>query len=888
MKIIRLILNNFANISTGMKLKKLDLDLTKSINRIILLIGKNGSGKTSILSNLHPFAYPGTMDIRNGSDIILPKVDGYKEVHILDDGILYIVKHFYNRSKDSVNVKSFVTKNGVELNPNGNVTSFKELMEMELGLEQDFLKLLRLGSNVTSFIGMKSTERKKFTSALLADVDIYSGYYKKINDDSRVLKTMIRTSSEKLRRLNIDDEDIVTKSLLKMTHTLSALSDKRDSLSMNIGKLKGSMESLYDGSLKELKSEISNLQLEAKRVLKEKESLEKSLDKLNLVFIDDPLSYRKELDDRLSQLEKREAIIVSELTLYINELESLYTQKETKENNLKYIDSEVHIGNLEGLMIDINEEILELKRELGFFDASNAISKEQSLTILNTLKDIRYIILDILALDQRGEIKAFYSYAKGNVKSIVRKKMDIIDKSMLAINMQLNREINEYGKGELLVLYRMCEHEDCPYVRYYNETSGEVVTKRDELKTKLSKLDTERTYYGNISNIDELMTTIGYILKHNSDLFAKSPFRIGHELISQCLLDKTNDPITDMIEKVSDYIAKVECFMEIKEKEATLDGIEKEIEMLKRNSKSLDIIKDDINNILNRISEVSSLIGSRKETKENIINEKDNILDELDILDRYMNLRHQISEKSEEIKNISSAIVSMEGIVSSLVSLDEEHSRLSDSFNDISLEMEQVQKEIDDVRMRLKEYRYLSSELKLLDEKYEDISILKESLSSSTGIPLLFIQLYLRSTRKIVNELLNIVYKGNLEIETFIVNDKEFKIPYTKDGVTVEDVIYASQGEMSFISLVMSLGLIKQSIKKYNILLLDEVDSTLDQESRQLFLSILEIYLDEIGCEQVFMITHNNAFDNYDVDMIITTPSYSIDNFTKVNVVYQR
>ena len=94
MRITRLILVNFVNIYTGMKLKKLDLDLSKSINRIILLIGKNGSGKTSILSNLHPFAYPGTMDIRNNTDMILKDNDGYKEIHILDDDNMYIIKHW--------------------------------------------------------------------------------------------------------------------------------------------------------------------------------------------------------------------------------------------------------------------------------------------------------------------------------------------------------------------------------------------------------------------------------------------------------------------------------------------------------------------------------------------------------------------------------------------------------------------------------------------------------------------------------------------------------------------------------------------------------------------------------------------------------------------------
>ena len=888
MRITRLILVNFVNIYTGMKLKKLDLDLTKSRNRIILLIGKNGSGKTSILSNLHPFAYPGTMDVRNNTDMILKDHDGYKEIHIIDDGNDYLIKHFYTRTKDSRAVKSFISKNGTELNPNGNVTSFKELIELELGLEQDFLKLLRLGSNVTSFISMKSTERKKFTSSLLSDVDIFSGFYKKVNDDSRVLKNMIKTSSEKLRRLGIDDQKTTALSLTRMTKNLSSLSDRKNDITMEMGKIKGNMESLYSNTLSELKLEISNIESNIKTVEKEKRNLERALESIN---VDPNKNIEKErirLDKELSNLKTQEAIIVSELTLYLNELDNLYSQKETKEENLKYIDSESHIQKLEEMERIIQEEIDELKRELKDFNIDTAISKEESLTILNSLKDIREIILEIFSLDQRGEIKAFFSYAKGNVKSIVRKKIEIIDKNMLSINMQLNQEINEYGKNELLVLYQLCEHDDCPYIKYYNNTSGEVVTKRDELKKRLSKLDTERTYYSNISGIDDLMATISYILKHIHDVVQRSPFKVDYTLIAECLNNKTTDPITNMNWTISNYISQVECYNEIKEKMIKSEDISKEIEMLKRNSKSLNILKEDISSILNRINDVTSVIAERKASKEDIISKKDEISDAIKDIENFMDIRHQVEVKQSELLSLNQALETNKSIIGYLAELSTKYDNLNDLFNDTSYEMEELQNQIDDIRMRLREHDSLTNELKVLDEQYDEIEIIKESLSSNKGIPLLFVQLYLRSTRKFVNELLNIVYKGSLEIEKFDVDDKEFSIPYTKDGITADDVIYASQGEQSFISLCLSLALIKQSINKYNILLLDEVDSTLDEESRPLFLTILETYLDEINCEQVFMITHNNAFDNYDIDMIITTPDKKIDNFKKVNILYKR
>ena len=54
-----------------------------------------------------------------------------------------------------------------------NVLNYKN----ELDIEMDYLKLARLGSNVTNFIDLKTTERKSFMGKLLDEVDIYLKYF---------------------------------------------------------------------------------------------------------------------------------------------------------------------------------------------------------------------------------------------------------------------------------------------------------------------------------------------------------------------------------------------------------------------------------------------------------------------------------------------------------------------------------------------------------------------------------------------------------------------------------------------------------------------------------------------------------------------------------------
>ena len=95
MKILYIQLKNFASIKTAMKADSIKIDFTKCKNKIVLLTGANGSGKTSILSCLHPFATNGNLDVRSDQPLVEVGSEGYKEIHIEDDGNLYIIKHFY-------------------------------------------------------------------------------------------------------------------------------------------------------------------------------------------------------------------------------------------------------------------------------------------------------------------------------------------------------------------------------------------------------------------------------------------------------------------------------------------------------------------------------------------------------------------------------------------------------------------------------------------------------------------------------------------------------------------------------------------------------------------------------------------------------------------------
>ena len=161
----------------------------------------------------------------------------------------------------------------------------------------------------------------------------------------------------------------------------------------------------------------------------------------------------------------------------------------------------------------------------------------------------------------------------------------------------------------------------------------------------------------------------------------------------------------------------------------------------------------------------------------------------------------------------------------------------------------------------------LSKKRKELEKSYAKLKLIKDALDPKSGIPLIFIKSYLGKTELIANELLRIAFNGKFEIH-FHSSAKEFFIQVSADGEPIEDIKLASQGEVALTTISISLALIEQYTGQFNILSLDEMDGALDESNREAFISILDSQIRKLGIDQVFIISHNNAFDNVPMNII--------------------
>ena len=429
MKINYLILENFSNVDTAMNARRIEIDFSEVKNKIILLIGPNGSGKTSLLSLLTPFATVGGLDIRNSSNLILEGKNGYKEIEITNKDDTYVIKHFYTPKKpDGHSVKSYIMKNGNELNPNGNVSSFKEYVKDELNVELDYLKLIRLGSNVTSMIDLSETERKTFMNKLLSDADIFLNFFKKVNNDLKQLKEMISHAIDKQNRLGVVSIDDMSDTIDNYTDQMIIKQKEYDELTNKISVSQHIIDNIEDSySLKTRLSEMQRKLNKMRSILEKKdyESTDPEFYNKELIELDKDNVKRQTQNDALLILIQSYLTRVDELSETKHQLEIQYEKEQDSDREIKSIENEIKkitidIDNIKKSLTtdkpeitkkELDEFIVFLKNIQQQLDKTYEFGKEPVKKVVKLLKSgknvMSYINTKLLSLDSSDNTDIF-------------------------------------------------------------------------------------------------------------------------------------------------------------------------------------------------------------------------------------------------------------------------------------------------------------------------------------------------------------------------------------------------------------------------------------------------------------------------------------------------
>lgn len=891
MKITYLKMENLKNILAGMGKSKVEIDFSKGKNDKILLLGGNGSGKSIILSSATP--YRGTNDNRS-VDPIEGKT-GKKVIHFDHNGHKYEIEHFYGK-----NNKSYIKKDGRELNENGNIRSFNTVMEEELEISPDYFAIGRLGDNVKNFINYPTAERKKYINKFIPNIDDYLVAYKNSSEKVTLYNKRLKSLNVQLEKYNTLEELLEVKKELEseketLGKEISKMEIQLESILNEIGKLSQDLMDKDNYSTEIIFNKHPQFKEMAGQYLPgvintiEKEALVIQ-DDLDGTYLKYPKLKGKTLEDckeKLNELSNKKKLLDVELENI--EFKVNHYKSQVNDSNSKMAEIKAKLNSFENMDVD---QIIEIKTELEgrYNDRRNLISHIKSDEFPITLEEARLLKDDIKLLkresgrvsESRGDLdeKLFDKY-KFDIDTLIGlyntecDKKDKLEQNIAKLDKEMKEIYKESGLVKILEVSEHHNHaKECPFVPMAMGVQDRI-DGIDGMEEEMKSLHTQLNEVI-IPRIEVIRNHIKYV-KEFKEVIVNSIYNERFEKLGIDKDDYMNTLlVTDsskfdskfaIVDEVIGYYTDLE---EIRTLQTKLESIESKLELNRKIESDRITLNEELNvHDKTRADSLSVLT-------EEINPEKERIEKDIKINTASTRIYEVLEAKLTKLNNIMDVVNELKELSDEMKVIDGKMLELRDQKNQYIVDIDNKNAALNHLIGKLdkanRDYYLVESinkELSDISSIYDKLLAVNTSLDPKKGIPLIFINNYLTDIAERANDLLDMAYKGDFFIK-FEVNEKEFKIIVVKgDGTELEDISLASQGETAMTNTSLSLSMLANITKGYNIMYFDEVDGTLDNENRRNFLSVLDRQIKTLGSEQTFIISHNNEFYSADVDLIL-------------------
>lgn len=862
-KIMRLELHNFARVYSGLGKTKVILDFTNFENPINIFVGANGSGKSSIMRCLHPFAYNNAMGISDTkSKLIMDGRDGKKCIDILLDGKLYTIQHYYKRKKDdSLSIESYIQEDGVELNENGTVTMFKDVVEYKLGVTESYLVLLSVGNSMSSFVDFTSADRKNFATKIFTDLAIFQEYYKKMSGKVRNMKTLLNNVVDKLNKYSGTDKNELKTQLDTVLKSLDQMNSKRSTVLQSIGKIQNQLDTYRDtiDEYKELQGKVSGF-LNDLDSLRKSKTIDKSKAELQKEFT----NLSKSLSDtEIDLVEAR-----TKASSLLDKKESSMTQIRELEDRIRRMETNLDIHEMEELLESIDTKLSNISGI--HIDKFHGVTKDNLIKIQIHLDHMQSMCDRLLTevIDESVILDIYDKFKKDN--NLYKKLEDKFNQTGSKIQnfniVNLTRLISEKKPIVNCDSAKGCSYYEFyqDYIRIINQTEEETNHELNKMKSELSTIEDCMRVTAILSDIMKYIKKHDIILSSPQEIFDPSQFIDDFMYCRDCYNKKT----------LIEYIDQLELLEQKTELLAKRKSVSDNIAQYKSNESIINDMKADIEKHQTTITTLEGEIANYSTSVSVFESEVSIMKRQLDEIEKNLEICNQIDDVMSKLEIIKSRTSNMKDNIDKITSLEERLKEYYTERDSIDRKISELSVMRDKFVIVLNDIETLEQEEIDLREKYDIVSAIRRAVSPTTGIPLEFIETYVkRNMAGKINELLDSVYHGRLRllVEEIVVSDKEFTIPYMKNNSKVSDISTASDGERAILTLAFSLVLIQLSLTKYNIMLIDELDTTLDASTRAKFIGIIQNYMQLIHSDQVFLISHNNMFDMYRVNLIMTS-----------------
>lgn len=865
MKLMKITVKNFDAIYKIMETKHITIDFSSMDSRICILLGPNGSGKTYLLSLMTPFSGVGTLDIRSDLPLIRKGHKGYKLIEYKRMNDRVVIEHFYTPTKDTHSVKSYFKLNDVELNPNGNVSSFLAIVEEEFGLTMDLLKVIRLGNNVSSILRITPTKRKEFIATQLEDISKYleiganaTAYAKKYN---AILNYII----DRITKLNItsipEQEELIKDSKHRYESKKLELNDNQS----------------YYATLEYQRSKIpyslSELDKEIKRQVKQQKKIMNTLETFHIDDID-------KVDIKMVDTEKEH---LQKITISIV----------TMEQELDHLSSQT--DQLNGLIDKYKIELMKSSNKMDEFHKLEVMTEELRTHIdHNKSRYKHYKVVDQFAVYElikwiKDTHQVLTSFLISNEPEFIQKGIQMVvtrtKEESLSYFEQKELEINikRSSIGVKQLLQDIIDDIHCnPFPNCMEKESciGYRISKKllDIDIINGDDMDEITQYYQNLKSFTNILYQLFEYIDTQS-IIEQLPKSLREILYDRSnILNRIKNGMDFLpFDTFEDYYALVRDYNNYQEDKKRFAQYDQSYKILKDEVERIGRVNESISDVKTEYDSVVSKLSITRHKYDEMLDEKQSVLLKIQSLEECIEYKDSFHELDDIIKKLEEDYRTLTDIIHNMQVQKK-------TVSIVEQEVEQLRKIYEKEMDKLEQYHSLLKEQQDIEVTYNQLNLIKRSASVKEGVPLKKTIQYMWKIRKFANDILSFAFDGSRQIGEFVINDKDFFIEYYVGDNKIRDVKYASQGEEAFLTIAVSLAIMMEAIERhslsYNILLLDEMDGPLDTSNRQIFIKIIMNILKKLNVEQCFIITHNDMFQYEPCNIIRLNNGVDISSYT--------
>lgn len=823
MRIKRLYLKGYQRLS----LNHIDSIDYRPQEKMQVILGTNGSGKSSLLYELSPLPAVSQMYAK----------DGLKEITIEHRGSTYILKSHFGESK----THSFI-KDGIELNTgNGTQAVQKQLVLEHFGLSN---KIHELMLGITQFTQMSISERRDWFT-LLSDTNydyalkVFIRLKERLRDTQGAIKTLKKTLALQVAKSYSKKEVTQLEERVKSLYELVVyLQDKRVPEQKSIDE--------YPTLLESISSQIQRTV----------EALEPTLRTLKRIWPD------------ISQIDSIAHQAQEEIIKYKALSEQYYKDHEKMNEEFRALEQ-----TKDKTLSEVNQEMNELLIEIDHLESCYnfqlpKVTYDEIIYSIQTAVDTYSDIYPTLV----KYLNAGYSPA---VQDELLKKIAHLENQIPKAQAALEQSngILEHLNALLTGKPTVCPNCNHQWIAGYDKALFEKHTER-----KQRAIEKLKEWNEDLKACKEKLSEVNdYLLakQHLSSLINKTPKM--RAFWDQCLAHEYFTTSPDRVHlDLSLYLQDANTYLKVTQlKKLAQDKKELALKLSNIKQGDYQLLSQKRQELSESIAKVNALQTKSEKTLKNAIRAKE-LIESLKALESQ--LKQEVSNYNKAYSDLN-ADLARNGFNESLRMIQSALAQTEQQYSEVS----NIQKSIDDLQAQITQ---LETEEKLLKTIVKELSpqegLIAEGLFR-------FMHLFVQQMNSIIKRIwtyplevkpCSIADDGSIDL------DYKFPIMVDLESQVRKDICEGSSAMKEVINLAFKIAALKALKMNDWPLFLDEFGSTMDPVHKAATIELMNTIMEQDHFTQGFMISHDalqyGALSNTEV-LVLSEENMMLDKNSVYN-----